>query len=59
MKFNVNEKYADRCYVDVQVSDFIAQQLIDMQTTNMYKNQIMSFTNFVSKLIMFLPKGTE
>lgn len=53
MKFNVNEKYADRCYVDVQVSDFIAQQLIDMQTTNMYKNQIMSFTNSVSKLIMF------
>lgn len=53
LKFDVNNKYSDRSYVDVQVSDFIAQQLIDMQTTNMYRNQIMSFTNAVSKLIMF------
>lgn len=53
MKFDVNNKYSDRSYVDVQVSDFIAQQLIDMQTTNMYRNQLMSFTNPVSKLIMF------
>ena len=53
LKYDVNNKYNDRSYVDVQVSDFIAQQIIDMQTTNMYKNQIMSFTNAVSKLIMF------
>jgi hypothetical protein len=53
LKFDIDKKYSDRSYVEVQVSDFIAQQLIDMQTTNMYKNQIMSFTNAVSKLIMF------
>lgn len=53
MKFDIDDKYYDRSYVDVQVSDFIAEQLIDMQTTNMYRNQLMSFTNPVAKLIMF------
>jgi len=53
MKFVVNKKYIDRSYVDVQISDFIMQQLIDIQTKNMYKKQIMSFTNAISKLIMF------
>mgnify|MGYP000863204756 FL=1 len=53
MKFNINEKYIDRSYVDMQISDFIMQQLIDIQTKNMYKKQIISFTNPISKLMMF------
>lgn len=53
MKFNINEKYIDKSYVDMQISDFIMQQIIDIQTKKMYKKQIMTFTNPISKLMMF------
>lgn len=54
MKFVVNKKYIDRSYVDMQISDFIMQQLLDIQTKNMYQKEIMSFTNPISKLMMFM-----
>jgi len=54
MKFVVNKKYIDRSYVNMQISDFIMQQLLDIQTKNMYQKEIMSFTNPISKLMMFM-----
>jgi len=54
INFSINDIYPDDSYVDVQLSDFIAQQLIDLYTANIYRNELMPFTNPVSKIVTFL-----